>query len=156
MSRIYQRKLAGVQDERDVAEEAVAYVRDNWYSKSIFDEAGFIEGRTLHEIMQLVESLDTIFTIRLFAAFEGMLRQHMRQHHPKPAVPEDAGAAFLIDRVAVSQSVRINIPLCDEVHELRKYRNSLMHPDGVRVMEIPFTVTLARLARYVGWLPEPK
>lgn len=156
MSRVYQRMLARVQDERDVAEEAVAYVRDNWYAKSIFDEAGFIEGRTLHEILQLAESLDTIFTIRLFAAFEGMLRQHMRQHHPKPAVPEDAGAAFLIDRVAAAQAIRISISLCNEVHEVRKYRNSLMHPDGTRAIEIPFTVALARLARYVGWLPEPK
>ena len=156
MSRVYQRKLAGVQDERDVAEEAAAYVRDNWYSKSIFDEAGFIEGRTLNEILQLIKSLDTIFTIRLFAAFEGMLRQHMRQYHPKPPVPEDAGAAFLIDRAATSQALRISIPLCNEVHEVRKYRNSLMHPDGVRAREIPFTVALARLARYVGWLPEPK
>ena len=75
-----------------------------------------------------------------------MLRQHMRQHHPKPTIPEDAGAAFLIDRVAASQSGRISIPLCDEVHEVRKYRNSLMHPDGARVMELPFTVALARLA----------
>jgi len=156
VSRVYQRTLARVQDERDVAEEVTAYVRDNWYSKSIFDEAGFIEGATLHSVLQLLDTLDTIFTTRLFAAFEGILRQHMRQYHPKPAVPEDAGAALLIDRVAVSQAVRISIPLCDEVHEVRKYRNSLMHPDGARAMEIPFTVALAGLARYVGWLPEPK
>lgn len=156
MSKVYQRTLVRVQDERDVAEEVAAYVRDNWYSKSIFDEPGFIEGATLHSVLQLLSTLDTIFTIRLFAAFEGILRQHMRQYHPKPAVPEDAGAAFLIDRVAVSQAVRVSISLCNEVHEVRKYRNSLMHPEGTRAMEIPFTVALAALARYVGWLPEPK
>lgn len=156
MSKIYQRKLQRVQDERDTAQEAVAYVRDNWYAKSIFNESGFIKGRTVDEIAQLAKSLDTIFTIRLFAAFEGMLRQHMREHHPGIAVPEDAGAAFLIDRAAASQPTRISIALCDEVHEVRKYRNSLMHPDGAKAMEMPFTVALARLARYVGWLPEPK
>jgi len=155
VSKIYQRKLARVQDERDTAEETVAYARDNWYTKSLFNEAGF-DGRTLDSILQLAESLDAIFTIRLFAVFEGMLREHMRQHHPRTPVPEDAGASYLIDRVATSQTTRISIDLCNQVHEVRQYRNSLMHPDGKRATEIPFTVALARLARYAGWLPEPK
>lgn len=156
MSKIYKNKLQRVQEEQDTAQEAVAYIRNNWYAKSIFNEAGFIEGRTLDEISQLAESLDTIFTIRLFAAFEGMLQEHMQQHHPGIGVPEYAGASFLIDQVATAQTTRISIDLCNEVHEVRKYRNSLMHPAGKGAMEIPFTVALARLARYVGWLPEPK
>jgi hypothetical protein len=55
VSKIYQRKLARVQDERDTAEETVAYARDNWYTKSLFNEAGF-DGRTLDGILQLAES----------------------------------------------------------------------------------------------------
>lgn len=155
MSIIYKRKLARIQDERDTAAETVAYVRDNWYTKSLFNEAIF-KGGTHTRLYQLAENLDTIFTIRLFAAFEGMLQEHMQQHHPGTHIPEYAGASYLIDTVATAQTIRISIALCDEVHEVRQYRNSLMHPAGKSALEIPFTAALARLARYVGWLPEPK
>ena len=155
MSEIYRRRLIRIQDERDAAQDALAYIQENWHKNSIFNEKRFVEGSSLHDVTHLAENLDAIFLIRLFAAFEGMLRQHMTQYHPG-SVTDDAGAALLIDQVAVSQPKRITINLCDRVHEVRKYRNSLAHPQGKTATEVTFTETLARLAQYLGWLPEPR
>ena len=154
MSELYQRRLIRLQDERETALELVSFVHDNWCSKSFFNEAAF-QGRTLAEVARLAESLDTTYTTALFATFEGMLREHMSQHHSGILVPENAEAAFLIDQAAVAQPVRISVSLCNQVHRVRQYRNSLMHPAGRDAAEVSFTEALAYLSRYVGWLPEP-
>jgi len=156
LSKFYQRSLQRVQDERDTAIEIVAYVRNNWYSKSLFDEAGFQLGRSLNDTIQLGENLDAIFIIRLFATFEGILKEHMQQHHPSFPIRDEVKVSLLIDRVAVSQNARIVTALCNKVHEVRQYHNSLVHPNDRPIDEITFTEGLARLARYVGWLPEPR
>jgi len=154
VSKIYQRRLIRLQDERETALELVSFVHDNWYTKSFFNEAAF-RGRTLAEIARLAESLETTFITALFAAFEGILREHMSQHHSGTLVPESAGAAFLIDQAAVAQPVRISVSLGNQVHRVRQYRNSLMHPAGRDAAEVSFTEALAHLSRYVGWLPNP-
>ncbi len=156
MSEVYRRRLVRIREERDTAQAVVAYVRGHWYSTSIFDEAGF-EVFSREQITSLAENLDTIFLTALFAAFAGILREHMSQHHPGSHIPENAGAAFLIDQVqvAVAQPVRITVDVCDKVHEVRQYRNLLMHQSGQDILEITFADALPRLSRYVGWLPEP-
>jgi len=73
--KLYQRRLIRLQDERETALELVSFVHDNWYSQSFFNEAAF-RGRTLADVTRLAENLDTTFTTALFAAFEGILREH--------------------------------------------------------------------------------
>ncbi len=158
MSEVYRRRLVRIREERDTAQEVVAYVRSQWCSDSIFDVAGF-ETINREKVISLAENIDTIFLTALFAAFfaafEGMLREHMSQHHSGFLIPENAGAAFLIDQVAVAQPMHITVGVCDKVHEVRQYRNLLMHQTGQDVLEITFADALPRLSRYVGWLPEP-
>lgn len=115
LSEVYRRRLARVREERDTPQTVVAYVRSNWHSASIFNEAGF-ETIKRDKVISLAQNIDVIFLTAFFAAFEGMLHEHMSQHHPGSLVPENAGAAFLIDRVAVSQPQRITVAVCDGVH----------------------------------------
>jgi len=144
-----------------IPRERLVYVQENWYNHSLFNEKRF-EGSSRSAVVQIAADLDAVFMIRLFAAFEGILRQHMVQHHPNLQVSKDIRAgkdvtvSNLTDQVATVQSVRITLTLCNEVHEVRKYRNSLVHPDSRAVAEVTFTEALARLARYVGWLPDPR
>ena len=154
MSEVYRRKLVRIREERDTAQAVVAYVRSHWYSASLFDKAGF-KAINREKVISLAENIDTIFLTALFAAFEGMLREHMSQHHSGTHIPENAGASYLIDQVAVAQPTRITVSVCDKVHEVRQYRNLLMHQTGQDVLEITFADALPRLSRYVGWLPEP-
>ncbi len=88
--------------------------------------------------------------------FEGILKEHLAQHHPNIHVPEEARAVWLIDRVAQRQSPPISLPLRSRVHEVRRYRNFLAHPSGRIPVETPFSTAIFRLSKFVDYLPEPR
>lgn len=142
MSDVYVRRLARVQEELDALRDAVQFASRN---------AGSPGG-----LRRADENLEAIFVIRLFAVFEGVLKEHLAQHHPNIVVPEDARAVWLIDRVAQRQTPPITFPLRNRVHEVRRWRNFLIHPGGGPALEIFWTDALARLSRFADHLPEPR
>ena len=152
MSDRFVRRLKSVQSEYDAAREAIAYVDRYWQKLNISAEIG---GITPKQFTNAANSLETIFIIRLFSTFEGVLKEHLAKNHPTISVPEDARAVWLIDRVANRQTPRINAPLVSKVHDVRKYRNSLVHVGGPVPCRIIFTDALAALAKFCDWLPDP-
>ncbi len=100
--------------------------------------------------------MDAIFLIRLFSLFEGILKEHLTQHHPGISVPEEARAIWLIDRVAQRQTPPIGQALRSRVHEVRRYRNYLAQPSGRVPVETPFSMAIFRLSKFVDHLPEPR
>ncbi len=142
-----------MQREYDATRDAATYVIQNWHTQDIFQD---IQGTSLEDLRRAAGSLDAIFIIRLFSTFEGILKEHLTQHHPHIAVPEEARAVWLIDRVAQRQSPPIPPPLKSRVHEVRRYRNYLTHPSGGRPLEVTFAMALFRLSQFVERLPEPR
>ena len=153
MSDIYARRLSRIQREYHATREAVGHVVRNWQAQDIFPAS---EETGLEDLRRAAVNLDAIFLLRLFSLFEGILKEHLSQHHPGIAVPEEARAIWLIDRVAQRQIPPITAPLRNRVHEVRRYRNYLTHPSGIVPVETPFATAIFRLSKFVDHLPEPR
>jgi len=153
MSEVYVRRLFRIQREYGATRDAAAYVLHNWHKQDIFRD---IQGISEEDLRRAAGNLDAIFLIRLFSTFEGILKEHLAQHHPNIAVPEEARAVWLIDRVAQRQSPPIPASLKSRVHEVRRYRNYLTHASVGRPLETPFAMALFRLSKFVDRLPEPR
>ncbi len=153
MSEIYARRLSRVQREYDASRDAVGYVIRNWDKQTI---SQVIPGTGLEDLRRAAGNLDAIFLIRMFSLFEGILKEHLAQHHPGITVPEEARAVWLIDRAAQRQTPPIGQPLRNRVHEVRRYRNYLTHPSGRVPVETLFSTAIFRSSKFVDHLPEPR
>lgn len=152
MSDTHVRSLVDVQSEYLAAQEAIGYVVLNWQRDSVIRA---IKGG-LEDFQHASDDLEAIFLIRLFSVFEGILKEHLAQHHPSIHVPEEARSVWLIDRVAQRQPRPITFPLRQRVHEVRRYRNFLVHPHGPSLPVLFFPDALAPLSKFVERLPEPR
>ena len=153
MSDVYVYFLEQVHKELDAAHDALIYVEQNWDRQSIFLD---IPGSSLPDLGRAAEHQEAVYFIRLFSTFEAILREHLAQHHPGIMVPEEARAVWLIDRVAQRQTPAITAVLRNRVHDVRRYRNYLTHLVGTPPFPLSFTIALARLNKFVDYLPEPR
>ena len=152
MSDAYVHSLVDVQSEYLAAEEALECVILNWQRESIVRA---IQGG-LDDFQRAAGDLEAVFVIRLFSVFEGILKVHLEQHHPGIHVPEEARSVWLIDRVAQRQPRPITFLLRQRGHEVRRYRNFLVHPRGPVLPVMFFADALAPLSKFVDYLPEPR
>lgn len=152
MSDIYVHSLVGVQSEYLAAQDAIDYVIANWQRDSIVRT---IQGG-LDDFQRASDDMEAVFLIRLFSIFEGILKDYLAQYHPSIHVPEEARSVWLIDRVAQRQPRPITFPLRHRVHEVRRYRNFLVHPRGPALPVLFFPDALAPLSKFVDHLPEPR
>ncbi len=154
MSDLYVRRLARIRDEHQAASGALAYVSVNWRKSNLFNFPG-LEAVGVEDVQRAANDLEATYFIRLFSAFEGILKEHLAKNHPSVPAAEEAKSVWLIDRVSKLQKPRIEDPLRARVHEVRKYRNYLVHPDGSLLPFVQFSDALARLTRFVDKLPSP-
>jgi len=152
VSDIYVHLLAGVQSEYLAAQDAIDYVIANWQRESVVRA---IQGG-LEDFQRASDDMEAIFLIRLFSIFEGILKEHLAQHHPSIHVPEEVHAVNQPDRVAQRRPRPITFPLRHHVHEVRRYRNFLVHPRGPALPVLFFPDALAPLSKFVDHLPEPR
>jgi len=125
----------------------------NWWRQNIFLD---MPASGLPDLMRAARQQEAVYFIRLFSTFEAVLKEHLAQHHPGITVPEEARAVWLIDRVAQRQAPPITAALRSRVHDVRRHRNHLTHLDDRPLFPIPFTLALARLNKFVDYLPEPR
>lgn len=154
MSAIYVRRLDRVREEYVAASGALAYVISHWLTRDIYS-FNALESIGIEDVRRAANDLEITYFIRLFSAFEGILKEHLAKSHPGIHVPDDASAAWLIDRVATRQRPTIVDPLRDRTHQVRRYRNFLVHPGGPAPAFVQFSEALARLNRFADRLPEP-
>ncbi len=153
MSDKYVNRLKSVASEYDAVREALAYVNVNWQKQSIYSQES--QKLTPKHFISASASIESVFIIRLFTTFEGILKEHLSRNHPTKRIPEDARVMWLIDQVAIRQTPRIRSELREKVHEVRKYRNSLVHAGYAPSPRIIFNDALATLAKYSHILPDP-
>lgn len=154
MSATYIRHLRRIGRELLAAKGALNYAGRSWDRHDLANDSDLREVGP-QDIRNAADNLEATFIIRLFATFEGILKEHLAQQHPGIAVPEDARAVWLIDRAAVLQSPPIGAPLRQRVHDVRKYRNVLVHASSVLLPRMTFFEVLLRLITYLSKLPEP-
>jgi hypothetical protein len=149
MSAVYIQRLRQVRDEYDAAREALAFVLTNWYKQDVQGATGSIARR---DFERAAHNLEMTFFVRLFAEFEGILKDHLSSKHI--FVPKDPKVDWLISCVLRAESLKIDSELRKRLEDVRTYRNSIAHSSAAPVV-ITFKEALARMNKFLDKLADP-
>ena len=76
MSRVYSDRLKSIGAEFAAAKSTLEYAALNWHKQALYAEPG-LQLIGPQDIINAAANLEATFIIRLFAAFEGILKEHM-------------------------------------------------------------------------------
>lgn len=152
MSEIYIRRLRAVQWEFYSAREAIGYVRRNWQKQNIYAEMPRLKPSHFDAAGGHVEAT---YFIRLYAEFEGILKDHLATNHPVLAVPDKPKVDWLISRAARAEGITIDSSLRRRMDNARDYRNSIAHRTRAAVPAIALVDALSTLNRFLAKPPDP-
>lgn len=148
MSRVLIRRLAAVQQELEAARAATSYVEKQWSQAT--DDAT-LKGISHSQIIVTLRKLEQTYLTRLFSEFEGMLKAYL--DNKGESVP---GKAFdLINKVAGRRRANVPDEKRDGVHQVREYRNAIVHAHGAGATAVSFRQALSALNQYLVSLPDP-
>lgn len=101
----------------------------------------------VRDVRDCRSDLEKAYLIRLFAVFEGNVRNYWRDVMNRPTTPL---VSVLIDRVASACYMEHHV--LERVHELREYRNHLVHGSPASYVDIAAARSAANtfLSRLVG------
>ena len=105
MSDVYIQRLRAIRSEFEAARQAIAYVQRNWQKYNIFAELSRLNPADFAEAGSHVERT---YFIRLYAEFEGILRDHLATNHPSMTVPDKPKVDWLVTRVAKAEGFKID------------------------------------------------
>jgi hypothetical protein len=143
--------LNGVRDELEAARLAIAHTQmgiRNGQALTI-RVAGF---RPSH-FGECAGNLERTYVLRLFAEFEGIVRTYWALARPRPR-RRRTPMEILLDRSALS--CRMPVDVLEDAHDVRRYRNSLIHDDhedNAAIAVLDFHECKSRLAAFVRSLP---
>jgi len=101
----------------------------------------------MRDAVAMSDNLEGTYLLRLFAAFESGLRSYWATiRTTKPPVRD------LLDSIAGDRDVPDNV--CDEVHEVRNYRNALVHETDEEIEPVPLADARRRLCTFFARLPD--
>ena len=138
--------------EFNAAREAIGYVRRNWQKQSIFVEMPRLKPSHLDEAGGHVEAT---YFIRLYAEFEGILKDHLDTNHPSVPVPDKPKVDWLISRVIRTETLTADTILRRKMDRLRDYRNSIAHRTRATIPAITLVDALSSLNTFLAKLPDP-
>jgi hypothetical protein len=93
-------------------------------------------------------NLEVTFVLRLFAEFEGILRNYWLRGMNRQTDPP---MQQLMDAIAADRNM--NATDLVDAHDVRTYRNDIIH-ESLRTARIPFVRCSTHLGRYLRWLPQ--
>ena len=130
----------------------MTYLDRNWQRHAIYRE---IEGVTPRDLAQAGQNVEATYIIRLFAEFEGVLKDHLATNHPHVSVPTRPRVDWLINRAVQVESLAIDPLLRRNMDAVRDYRNSIAHRKRTPAPAIPLVAVLSTLNTFVAKLPDP-
>jgi len=139
--------LRRVREEFAAARLAIGEVLIAWDASPSFVAAARGAGVTRDQLGRTARHLQITFILRLFAAFEGVLRHYWQYGMRRTTEPE---MRRLLDSVAARR--RMSDRDRDSAHEVRELRNEIIHED-VRNARLDLAQCAKALGRYISWLP---
>lgn len=93
-------------------------------------------------------NIELTYLVRIFAEFEAALRDVWRLHFKRPSAPP---VSALIDSIGA----KCGVPDADilEVHQVREYRNSVVHEGVVSSFKLSLGESRNRLCKFMARLP---
>lgn len=156
MSRSYKQELELVQAEYEAARLALSHIARFWNTKTVISE---MDGRRLEDFRRADNHLEVTYIIRLFATFEGLLKEYLTTHHTEitlPHQPSKMQVGWFVNRVAQLQSPPISANLIRSVEAVRNCRNDLMHTGRATSPIVSIEDALLALGKYLDKLPRPR
>ena len=149
MRYVHVEQLKSIRDDFEAARAVMEFVEAEWDS---LQEQPFVRGLSLGQVRTTASRLEATYLIKLFAEFEGILRASLATIRPGRRLRRTPTEA-LINSVAL----RLRIPdyVRDGAHDVRKYRNVLVHPDGEAADAMSFGQAVSLLNHFLVWLPNP-
>lgn len=152
MSDIYIHRLRAVQAEFNSAREAIGYVLRNWQKYNIYAEMPRLSPSHFDEAGANVEMT---YFVRLYAEFEGVLKDHLTTNHPSVPIVDKPKMDWLINRVVRAEGITIDPILRRRLDDVRSYRNSIAHRTLAAAPAVTFVDALSSLNRFLAKLPDP-
>ena len=152
MSDVYIQRLRGVQREFNSAREAIRYVQRNWQRYDIYADLPGLKPANFEEAGRNAE---VTYFVRLYAEFEGTLKDHLATNHPAVAVPDKPKVDKLIGLVAKAEGFILDSALRHKMDAVRDYRNSVAHRVRAAAPSVTLVDALSSFNRFFAKLPEP-
>lgn len=141
--------LKSTQPEYQVVADAVARLREAIQAH----QADMPPNTSLRDYEAAGNKLEATYTVRLWAEFEAALRSYRRFVTANPH--DQIRARDLIDWAqGVEAGRRVDNRMRDLIHEVRVYRNSLVHEREEIVPAVGIGEARHRLSTYLAKLPE--
>ena len=155
MSDVYLYRLRKVLGEHDAAREAVALIGRKWNRQGFGDSLNGVSETMLEEAAR---NLERTYFLRLYAEFEGILKDHLVSNHPAQAFAEEDRPRVdeVIARIRQVENLTVNPRLRDKLDAARDYRNSIAHSRRAPVPQVSLADCQAALGRLVDRLPDPR
>jgi hypothetical protein len=154
MSDPYVQRLRRIRDEFEAARQSLAYVNQNWDGQSLFATVLF-QGISPNSLQNASRNVEVTYFVRLFAEFEGILKDHLQTNHSAAKVPAKPKVDELIALVLKQEQIRIDSKLRGRMNGVRDYRNAIAHSSYGFVAPILFNQALSTLNTFLSKLPDP-
>lgn len=137
-------QLQSVVAEHDAARRSVAFLLEHAASDPSFLRTG---DPTFAELRTCLKNLERTYLVRLFAVFEEAIREVWADAFGRRTTPR---TKEVVDGCASRR--RMPPRNVDQVHEVREYRNSIIHGAPAKIVSLGDAKS--RLCRFLAWMPE--
>lgn len=152
MSDVYIQRLRAVQMEFNSAREAIRYVLRNWQRYDIYADLARLKPAHFDEASRNVEMT---YFVRLYAEFEGILKDHLATNHPTVMISDKPKVDKLISLVMKAEGFALDPTLRRKMDDVRDYRNSIAHQARASAPAITFVDALSSLNKFLAKMPDP-
>jgi hypothetical protein len=153
MSEIYSKRLRNIFDEYNASKIALSVAFIHFDSPTVSRSIGDV---TKHQIKASIDHLDNTFIVRLFAEFEGILKDHLKDNSLLPKDEKNVKIDYLISKVYRLEKKTMDPKLRSKFEDLRAYRNGIAHRNSSSFAPIKMEIALNILVKLTIFLPDPR
>jgi hypothetical protein len=139
--------LARVRDELEAARYALSTIARTWDEHLTAAPAPGGRSLSAGDVRRCLENLELTYILRLFAAYEALLRDFWLTGVGRATEPE---LKPLMDSIARRRNMDAKTLM--SAHDVRDFRNKIMHRN-VHSLRFDFGECAKILGTYVSWLP---
>ena len=141
------RRFERIRDELECARSALTILLRDWHVHGTSLATSRGRNLTVTDFRRCLSNLELTYIVRLFAAFEGTLRDYWLRGVGRKTEP---GMKLLMEGIASRR--RMDRTTLDNAHLIREFRNDIMH-ESVQSIRFDFAATASVLGAYLSWLP---